>query len=105
MPFDIGFVEICTILVVSLIVLGPDKLPIAARALSRFFRTVTRTVNSFKSEVDRELQMDELKRQMQQQQEQFANMVNQANSDISSQSNVDGEHKLSPNQVDKNTAV
>lgn len=82
MPFDIGFVELCTILVVSLIVLGPDKLPVAARALSRFFRSVTRTVNSFKHEVDRELQMDELKRQMQEQQQQFASLVNRANSKI-----------------------
>jgi len=82
MPFDIGFIELCTILVVSLIVLGPDKLPIAARALTRFFRTISRTMNSFKREVDRELQMDELKRQMQEQQERLANVVGQANSTI-----------------------
>lgn len=79
MPFDIGFVELCTVLIVSLILLGPDKLPIAARALTRFMRTVSRTVNSFKHEVDRELQMDELKRQIQEQQNRVKTTLDKAN--------------------------
>ena len=79
MPFDIGFIELCTVLVVSVILLGPDKLPIAARALTRFFRAASRTVHSFKSEVDRELQMDELKRQMEDHQARLNKAIYQAN--------------------------
>ena len=75
MPFDIGFIELCVILVVGLIVLGPDKLPTAARALTRIYRTISRSATSFKNEVNRELQMDELKRQMQEQQERINSVV------------------------------
>lgn len=82
MPFDIGFIELCIILVVSLIVLGPDKLPAAARGLSRVYQTITRTTQSFKREVSRELQMDELKKQLEDQQKRLASVVNQTNADL-----------------------
>lgn len=71
MPFDIGFIELCVLMVVSLVLLGPDKLPTAARGISRVYRTLNRTMSSFSREVSRELQMDELKRQMQEQQSQL----------------------------------
>jgi sec-independent protein translocase protein TatB len=97
MPFDIGFIELCIILVVSLIVLGPDKLPTAARALSRIFRTVTRTVNSFKHEVGRELQMDELKQQLEEQNKRLARVANQANNfDLNSIVSSDATQTDSP---------
>jgi sec-independent protein translocase protein TatB len=97
MPFDIGFIELCIILVVSLIVLGPDKLPAAARGLSRVYQTITRTTQSFKREVSRELQMDELKQQLEEQQQRLASMVNQTNAgmnaDLSSTGNKQSETK------------
>jgi sec-independent protein translocase protein TatB len=89
MPFDIGFIELCIILVVSLIVLGPDKLPTAARAITKVFRTVSRTVNGFKQEVGRELQVDELKRQLEEQNKRLAQVANQANAEIKPSSTSD----------------
>ncbi|MEM0909465.1 MAG: Sec-independent protein translocase protein TatB [Pseudomonadota bacterium] len=77
MPFDIGFIELCVVMVVGLFVLGPDKLPIAARALTRWFGGAKRSINAFKSEVDRELQMDELKRRFLDEQQRVQTTLNQ----------------------------
>ena len=37
MPFNIGFPELIVVLVIALIVLGPKKLPEAARSVGRGF--------------------------------------------------------------------
>ncbi len=73
MPFDIGFIELCILLIVGLTVLGPDKLPVAARQLSKWFGGMRRNVNSFKSEMSRELEMDELRRQIEAQKHHMKN--------------------------------
>ena len=53
----IGFGELLIILVIALIVLGPDKLPQAARALGKAIGSVKKYVR----EASEELQIDELK--------------------------------------------
>lgn len=75
MPFDVGFIELCVLLIVGLIVIGPDKLPVAARQLSKWFGGIRRHVNSFKSEVTRELEMDELRRQLESQKQSLEKVV------------------------------
>lgn len=44
----IGFAEILVVMLVALLVLGPDKLPDAARKLGRGLREVRRTTNMFR---------------------------------------------------------
>lgn len=94
MPFDIGFIEICVLLVVGLAVLGPDKLPVAARQLSKWVGSIRRSVQSFTSEVNRELEMDELRRQVEAQKEQL-NSVLEQKIDVDKQS----EHKETLNNA------
>ena len=65
--FDIGFWEILLIFVVALIVVGPERLPGLARTAGLWVGKARRIVAEMKSEVERELQMDELKRSIQQQ--------------------------------------
>ncbi len=77
MPFDIGFIELCVIMVVGLFVLGPDKLPIAARALTRWFTGAKRSINAVKSEIDRELQVDEIKRSLNDEKQRVQATLNQ----------------------------
>ena len=60
--FDIGISEIMVIAVVALIVLGPEKLPKTARTLGHLFGRLQRYVATVKSDIDRELQLDELKK-------------------------------------------
>ncbi|MBI3148104.1 MAG: twin-arginine translocase subunit TatB [Betaproteobacteria bacterium] len=60
--FDIGFSEIALIAVVALVVVGPERLPRVARMAGRMLGQVQRYVNSVKSEIDREMQIEELKK-------------------------------------------
>lgn len=60
--FDIGFAEILLIGVVALIVLGPEKLPTAVRAVGLWVGRAKRAVSSIQSEISEELRLDEMRR-------------------------------------------
>lgn len=62
--FDIGFSELLIIAVVALIVLGPERLPRAARFAGLWVRRARAQWYSVKSELERELAADELKRSL-----------------------------------------
>lgn len=62
--FDIGFWELVVIAVVGLLVLGPERLPVAIRTVSRLFKTVRDTANAVKTELSQELRMEELHRDL-----------------------------------------
>ncbi|MGB9767084.1 MAG: Sec-independent protein translocase protein TatB [Sulfurihydrogenibium sp.] len=49
--FGIGFQELLLIMVVALIVLGPQRMPEVARALGKFFREIKSSVDEVKSTV------------------------------------------------------
>lgn len=58
--FDIGFWELVLIGVVALVVLGPERLPVAIRTLTGWIRLIRSTANSVKSELEQELKLHEL---------------------------------------------
>ena len=60
--FDIGFSELMVIGVVALLVIGPEKLPKVARTLGHLLGRAQRYVNDVKSDINREMQLDELKK-------------------------------------------
>ena len=60
--FDIGFSEILVIAVVALIVIGPERLPGVARTLGHLFSRMQRYVNDVKADIQREMELDELKK-------------------------------------------
>ena len=60
--FDIGFSELLVIGVVALIVIGPERLPGVARTLGHLFGRMQRYVNDVKSDIAREMELDELKK-------------------------------------------
>lgn len=63
--FDIGFSEVFVIAIVALIVLGPERLPKAARFAGLWVRRARAQWYSVKDELERELAADELKRNLQ----------------------------------------
>ncbi len=67
--FDIGFWELCLVGLVSLLVIGPEKLPKAARIAGFWVGKTRNMVASVKSEIKQELQAEELRQIMQQQAE------------------------------------
>ncbi len=64
--FDIGFSEIVVIAVVALVVIGPERLPKAARTMGHLFGRLQRYVNDVKADISREMELDELRKLQQQ---------------------------------------
>jgi sec-independent protein translocase protein TatB len=60
--FDIGFSELMVIGVVALLVIGPEKLPRVARTVGHLLGRAQRYVSDVKSDINREIQLDELKK-------------------------------------------
>ena len=58
--FDIGFWELVLISVVGLVVLGPERLPVAIRSVSKFVGAAKSMANSVKDELSHELKVQEL---------------------------------------------
>ena len=59
---DLGLTKIALIGAVALVVIGPEKLPAVARMVGTLFGRAQRYINSVKAEVNREMQMDELRK-------------------------------------------
>ena len=62
--FDLGFSELLVIAVVALIVLGPERLPKAARFAGLWVRRARAQWYSVKAELEHDLAADELKRSL-----------------------------------------
>src|SRR3954465_6019632 len=62
---DIGLARIALIGVVALVVIGPEKLPRVARMAGTLFGRAQRYINEVKSEVSREIELEELRRMQQ----------------------------------------
>lgn len=60
--FDIGFSELMVIGIVALIVIGPERLPKVARTIGHLLGRAQRYVSDVKSDINREMQLDELKK-------------------------------------------
>lgn len=61
MPFDIGFWELAVIMIVALLVIGPDKLPGLARTLGTWVGRTRRFIHNVKGDVEREMRAEEMK--------------------------------------------
>jgi len=62
--FDVGFWELCLIGLVSLIVIGPEKLPKVARIVGFWIGKTKNMVASVKSEIKEELQEEEIRQML-----------------------------------------
>lgn len=60
--FDFGFLELITIGVVALVVIGPERLPKVARTAGLLYGRMQRYVSSVKSDISNEIQLDEMRR-------------------------------------------
>ena len=60
--FDVGFSELLVIAIVALVVIGPERLPKVARTAGLLLGRLQRYVNDVKADINREMQLDELKK-------------------------------------------
>ncbi|PJC85181.1 twin-arginine translocase subunit TatB [Vibrio sp. HA2012] len=64
--FDIGFWELVLISVIGLVVLGPERLPVAIRTVVRFIHAARTMANGVKDELSHELKIQELQDKLKQ---------------------------------------
>ncbi|WP_422776885.1 Sec-independent protein translocase protein TatB [Pseudomonas mediterranea] len=62
--FGISFTELLLVGLVALLVLGPERLPGAARTAGLWIGRLKRSFNAIKQEVEREIGADEIRRQL-----------------------------------------
>ncbi|MBD9398873.1 Sec-independent protein translocase protein TatB [Pseudomonas sp. PDM11] len=62
--FGISFSELLLVALVALLVLGPERLPGAARTAGLWIGRIKRSFISIKEEVEREIGADEIRRQL-----------------------------------------
>ena len=60
--FDIGFWELGLISIIALLVVGPERLPSLARTIGLWLGKGRSMLTSIKDEIDREIQVDEIKK-------------------------------------------
>ena len=69
--FQIGFLEILIILILGLIIIGPNKLPVVVKTTLKFYKKIENKFNLFKKDIGadeikkdvfNELRMEELKK-------------------------------------------
>lgn len=75
--FDVGFWEILLILVLALVIIGPERLPAAARQAGYFVGKARRYIEGVRSEVESELDVGEFKRMLHNQEVQINELQQQ----------------------------
>ncbi|MEF8729575.1 MAG: Sec-independent protein translocase protein TatB [Accumulibacter sp.] len=80
--FDIGFSELMLIAVVALVVIGPERLPRVARTAGHLLGRLQRYVSTVKSDISREMQLDELRRLQSEIQESARSVENSLSSEM-----------------------
>ncbi len=73
--FGMGFFEILVVLVVAIIFLGPEKFPQAVVDMVKFFRAVKKTLNDAKDTLDKEINIEEIKKETLEYQKLFENKI------------------------------
>jgi len=107
--FDIGFWELTIILIVILLLVGPERLPSLARQAGLWIGKARRVVNNLRSDIEREIQAEELKHMVHQQQSEIEELKEivkdtlgdeQADENLFDDSDVkpSSSHKASPNE-------
>lgn len=72
--FDAGFTELLLIMVIALLVVGPERLPGLARKVGTWVGKARMYVNSVRSDIERELRTEELKQILDKQEEEIRNL-------------------------------
>ena len=80
--FDIGFSELMVIGVVALIVIGPEKLPRVARTVGILAGRLQRYVSDVKADINREIELEELRKMRDSMQEAAADMHSSVQSEL-----------------------
>ncbi|MDB1145134.1 MAG: Sec-independent protein translocase protein TatB [Alcaligenaceae bacterium] len=98
--FGFGFFELLIVLLLGLIVLGPERLPVVARTLGRFYRRIRLYVTAVKQDISREMDLDammNIKSELEQDMQDFEARMQKMQADMA-------QHLQSSHHSSENTA-
>ena len=72
--FDFGFWELTLVMVVVLLVVGPERLPRLAAQAGRWFGRAKRTLAAFRADIESEIRSVELKEMLEKQQSEIGEL-------------------------------
>ncbi|WP_136255575.1 Sec-independent protein translocase protein TatB [Onishia niordana] len=100
--FDIGFLELLIIGVVGLLVLGPERLPKAARTVGLWIGKIKRTVSGMQRDISAQLEAEELRQKLDEQQKKLDASLQKAKQGVERYGDADTatQDKASPQQAD-----
>ena len=62
--FDIGFLELLVIALITLVVMGPERLPEAIRTISLWFGRLKQVLAKARIDIENEVGMDDIRHQL-----------------------------------------
>ncbi len=98
--FDVGFWEMLLILILALVVIGPERLPGAARTAGLWVGKVRRYIEGVKSDVEQEFDVSEFKRIVHNQEIQLNELQAKLNEKTSVGLNEDKTSKTSTHDME-----
>jgi sec-independent protein translocase protein TatB len=78
---DIGFSELLVVVVLAILVLGPDKLPEAMRDFARLIKKMKKMWHNATADITRELEMEEMKEEVAKYKEEIKKLQNETKID------------------------
>ena len=103
--FDIGFSELLVIAVVALIVIGPERLPKVARTAGLLSGRLRRYVNDLKTDISREMQLDELKKMQQEVADRISAAESTVHNEMNKMESAEAQKIAPPESETENLAV
>ena len=79
--FDIGSTEFLFIVIIAIIVLGPEKLPEALKTTGKFIGRLKRMWRDATADIRREIELEEMKEEMKKYKEELKKLQEQINKD------------------------
>lgn len=73
--FDIGFGELILVLVIGLVVLGPERLPVAVKTVAGWIRVMRSMAANVQNELTQELKLQELQDNLKKMEEQAGKAI------------------------------
>lgn len=87
--FDVGLLELFIVATIALIVLGPDKLPAAARSAGLMIGKFRRTISDIQDDLERQARLDELKEKLRDPDTIFSDEQSNSNMDAEQEAKLD----------------
>lgn len=101
---DLGVSKLALIAVVALIVVGPERLPKVARMAGNLFGRAQRYMNEVRSEVNRQIELDEFKKLREASAEAMKDVENSLNATVQ-EANVNLSDQAEPKTDDYASAI